>query len=116
MKGSAENSDKKLGFKKAILHLNKVMKTNSFQMYLSSCAIGRMGVLGVLLKVLRPCVPLPWPSSRGRVAVWPSSAETLQGDHSTGKTGNLDVTFSRQGNHREFRPNIGKIVATQGKF
>ena len=42
-----------------------------------------------------------------------------QGGHSTGKTGNLAVNFSRQGKHREFSKlifYIGKIVPTQGKF
>ena len=44
----------------------------------------------------------------------------LQGGHSTGKTGNLAVNFSRQGKHREFSKfiflcrengaNIGKIL------
>jgi len=40
----------------------------------------------------------------------------VQGGHATGKTGNLDVNFSRQGKHREFSSDTGKIVATQGKF
>ena len=43
----------------------------------------------------------------------------MQGGHGTGKTGNLDVHFSRQGKHREFSYfnfYTGKIVATQGKF
>ena len=31
-----------------------------------------------------------------------------QGGHSTGKTGNLDVGFSRQGKPREFSYNMGK--------
>ena len=39
-----------------------------------------------------------------------------QGGHATGKTGNLVINFSRQGKHREFSSNTGKIVATQGKF
>ena len=30
----------------------------------------------------------------------------LQGCHGTGKTGNLEVHFSRQGKHREFAKNI----------
>ena len=38
-----------------------------------------------------------------------------QGGHSTGKTGNLDVNFSRQGKHREFGYNTGKKLKTQGK-
>ena len=32
----------------------------------------------------------------------PLLATELQGGHRTGKTGNLDVNFSRQGKHREF--------------
>ena len=42
-----------------------------------------------------------------------------QDGHGTGKTGNLDVDFSRQGKHRElsyFNFYTAKIVATQGKF
>ena len=34
----------------------------------------------------------------------------------TGKTGNLTLTFSRQGKHREFCCDTGKIVETQGKY
>ena len=37
-----------------------------------------------------------------------------QGGHSTGKTGNLVITFSRQKKHRKFRYNTGKIWTTQG--
>ena len=47
----------------------------------------------------------------------------IQGGHGTGKTGNLDVNFSRQGKHREFdklnflhRENFGstgKILSIQ---
>ena len=40
-------------------------------------------------------------------------ARILQGGHSTGKTGNLVITFSRQGKHREFRYNTVKIWTTQ---
>ena len=40
----------------------------------------------------------------------------LQGGHGTGKTGNLVLTFSRQGKHREFCCNTGKIFETQGKY
>ena len=46
-------------------------------------------------------------------------AEVLQGGHGTGKTGktgNLTLTFSRQGKHREFCCDTGKIVETQGKY
>ena len=39
-----------------------------------------------------------------------------QGGHGTGKTGNLVINFSRQGKHREFRYNTGKIRTTQGIF
>ena len=39
-----------------------------------------------------------------------------QGGHGTGKTGNLVITFSRQGKHREFSYNTGKIWTTQGIF
>ena len=43
----------------------------------------------------------------------------LQGGHGTGKTGktgNLTLTFSRQGKHREFCCDTGKIFETQGKY
>ena len=42
----------------------------------------------------------------------------IQGGHGTGKTGNLVLTFSRQGKHREFSFDTGKIFffVTQGKF
>ena len=45
-------------------------------------------------------------------------AEVLigQGGHGTGKTGNLVLNFSRQGKHREFCCNTGKILETQGKY
>ena len=42
-----------------------------------------------------------------------------QGGHGTGKTGktgNLTLTFSRQGKHREFCCDTGKIFETQGKY
>ena len=39
-----------------------------------------------------------------------------QGGHGTGKTGNLVLTFSRQGKHREFCCNTGKIFETQGNY
>ena len=42
--------------------------------------------------------------------------ELYQGGHGTGKTGNLVLTFSRQGKHREFCCNTGKIFETQGKY
>ena len=40
----------------------------------------------------------------------------VQGGHGTGKTGNLVLTFSRQGKHREFCCNTGKVFETQGKY
>ena len=40
----------------------------------------------------------------------------MQGGHGTGKTGNLVLTFSRQGKHREFFCNTGKVFETQGKY
>ena len=48
-----------------------------------------------------------------------ASAEVIantQGGHGTGKTGNLVLTFSRQGKHREFSSDTGKNVLTQGKY
>ena len=47
------------------------------------------------------------------------SRSHYQGGHGTGKTGktgNLVLTFSRQGKHREFCFNTGKIFETQGKY
>ena len=35
-----------------------------------------------------------------------------QGGHGTGKTGNLVLTFSRQGKHREFCCDTGKVFET----
>ena len=35
-----------------------------------------------------------------------------QGGHGTGKTGNLVLTFSRQGKHREFCSDTGKNLLT----
>ena len=43
-------------------------------------------------------------------------AHDLQGGHRTGKTGNLVLTFSKQGKHTEFCCNTGKIFDTQGKY
>ena len=40
----------------------------------------------------------------------------IQGGHGTGKTGNLVLTFSRQGKHREFCFDTGKNFETQGKI
>ena len=42
--------------------------------------------------------------------------EILQGGHGTGKTGNLVLTFSRQGKHREFCSDKGKNLLTQGNI
>ena len=42
--------------------------------------------------------------------------QVLQGGHGTGKTGNLVLTFSRQGKHREFCFDTGKKFETQGKY
>ena len=39
-----------------------------------------------------------------------------QGGHGTGKTGNLVLTFSSQGKHREFCFDTGKNFETQGKY
>ena len=46
-------------------------------------------------------------------------SEVVQGGHGTGKTGktgNLVLTFSRQGKHREFCFDTGKNFETQGKY
>ena len=40
----------------------------------------------------------------------------VQGGHGTGKTGNLVLTFSRQGKHREFCFDTGKNFEPQGKY
>ena len=40
----------------------------------------------------------------------------LQGGHGTGKTGNLVLTFSRQGKHREFGFDTGKNFEDTGKI
>ena len=45
-----------------------------------------------------------------------TSGFDLQGGHGTGKTGNLVLTFSRQGKHREFCFDTGKNSETQGKI
>ena len=42
--------------------------------------------------------------------------KAYQGGHGTGKTGNLVLTFSRQGKHREFCSDTGKNLLTQGKY
>ena len=45
-----------------------------------------------------------------------ADSSTVQGGHGTGKTGNLVLTFSRQGKHREFCSDTGKNLLTQGKY
>ena len=42
--------------------------------------------------------------------------DLMQGGHGKGKTGNLVLTFSRQGKHREFCFNTGKVLETRGKY
>ena len=45
--------------------------------------------------------------------------DVIQGGHGTGKTaktGNLVLTFSKQGKHREFCSDTGKNLLTQGKY
>ena len=46
----------------------------------------------------------------------PVVIDNHQGGHGTGKTGNLVLTFSRQGKHREFCFDTGKNFETQGKY
>ena len=51
--------------------------------------------------------------------VYVGSSRIPQGGHGTGKTGktgNLVLTFSRQGKHREFCSDTGKNLLTQGKY
>ena len=63
---------------------------------------------GTLLRI-----PLHWRCEQYMLA---------QGGHGTGKTGktgktgNCGLTFSRQGKHREFCCNTGKVFETQGKY
>ena len=45
---------------------------------------------------------LPWPGG----TYFGQEGTYFQGGHGTGKTGNLDVHFSRQGKHREFTKNM----------
>ena len=47
---------------------------------------------------------------------WLRKVQYFQGGHGTGKTGNLVLTFSRQGKHREFCSDTGKNLLTQGKY
>ena len=41
---------------------------------------------------------------------WGKKETTNQGGLDTGKSGNLDVHFSRQGTHREFAKNIKNMI------
>ena len=47
---------------------------------------------------------------------WWRGTQGGHGTGKTGKTGNLTLTFSRQGKHREFCCDTGKIFETQGKY
>ena len=62
----------------------------------------------------------PWGRSGGVLHPWcPINAPGCRpprGGHGTGKTGNLVLIFSRQGKHREFCCDTGKIFVTQGKY
>ena len=63
--------------------------------------------------------PTPGRRLRHMVNEWPVRILLeciLQGGHGTGKTGNLVLTFSRQGKHREFCFDTGKNSETQGKY
>ena len=57
----------------------------------------------------------PLADPRGRQGRAPPGVQ-VQGGHGTGKTGNLDLTFSRQGKHREFCFDTGKNSETHGKY
>ena len=61
------------------------------------------GPLGSASILLGPCSSTP-------------QCSQPQGGHGTGKTGNLVLTFSRQGKHREFCFDTGKNFETQGKY
>ena len=52
----------------------------------------------------------------GQLVHWSLRVHSVQGGHGTGKTGNLVLTFSRQGKHREFGSDTGKNLLTQGKY
>ena len=54
--------------------------------------------------------------SQASVCLQTASWILVQGGHGTGKTGNLVLTFSRQGKHREFCFDTGKNSETQGKY
>ena len=55
---------------------------------------------------------------RDRGERWKTETQRIftLGGHDTGKTGNLVLTFSRQGKHREFCSDTGKNLLTQGKY
>ena len=48
--------------------------------------------------------------------IWAWRPPPQQGGHGTGKTGNLVLTFSRQGKHREFCSDTGKNLLTRKIF
>ena len=54
-------------------------------------------------------------ASQSKLSSGKRNIEDVQGGHGTGKTGNLVLTFSRQGKHREFCFGTGKNFETQGK-
>ena len=54
-----------------------------------------------------------WPTRFQNLTQW---SYPSQGGHGTGKTGNLVLTFSRQGKRREFYFDTGKNFETQGKY
>ena len=61
--------------------------------------------------------PFQWCSNQRPLQwIFDKNAKITQGGHGTGKTGNLVLTFSRQGKHREFCCNTGKVFETQGKY
>ena len=86
------------------------MKLNKFA-YLYSKLFGNH-----TLKIMKKN---PWKftfKKPGKIMVSPKKWEPGQGGHGTGKTGNLVLTFSRQGKHREFCFDTGKNFETQGKY
>ena len=71
----------------------------------------KMNILNCLLQNACSC-----PERENSFATMFCYQKKQQGGHGTGKTGNLVITFSRQGKHGEFRYNTGKIWTTQGIF
>ena len=61
-------------------------------------------------------VPSPSHSTSNHWSHVLSRGTPSQRGHGSGKTGNLVLTFSRQGKHREFCYNTGKVFETQGKY